>query len=706
MAEELSKEAGKKLAAQIKSYFDTLKAERTAALANDWEIPEPPPDDQLKPHNFALRIERGSVPTRLEPAKELEDIQAEMQSVMLDYVANRREKRPLLVNVPAGGGKTHAGVQLVQTLASEGKRSIWFSQRVKTFQEDITQFGHFTPPYWYNWIAIQGQDENGDPVCRYASAQERWANAGYVSRDLCKMLCANDGHIHRCPYLQQKARMEPIVFARHNHISYGVPLSKFDLAIIDELPLGAFVKDRRIPLSGLNLQGAASTITNLLDKLQLVALQMRGYRVSGRKLFEEIAREFDDVLAHIEISDEKIYPKPPVIHSKKDLENIAYHFFQDFVKLAIPEYTDYEKDKPYWAERIWMTKNALHMLTRLPIWDKLPRKTIILDATGDAEIYRQILNRGDPILYRPRLKRAGKIFQVVGRSNGKSKLLDKGNNPNEKARELIYIVRKLIEKHSYQTYGIICHLPLEPFFKAEFGDGNVRHFGAIRGTNEFENREALFICGSPAPNMASSVNTALAIDQSRREPFGEWSEAGEAVMPYYVFTPKHYILSEEGIENLKLDYGEDATGASKLIGRYQDDILETVCQQAKRAELEQALHRSRVNRNPNTIVWLLTSLPTTEPVDHIYDQPPIGPEGIHWQLWIRMEPWLKEQREKGITITNNLFAEAMGTTEVWARENKWLEKIAEKYPNDWEICLIPTGRRPRNGLAPICKSIL
>ncbi|MFA5424708.1 MAG: hypothetical protein WC374_12720, partial [Phycisphaerae bacterium] len=86
-----------------------------------------------------------------------------------------------------------------------------------------------------------------------------------------------------------------------------------------------------------------------------------------------------------------------------------------------------------------------------------------------------------------------------------------------------------------------------------------RHFGALRGTNELEECDALFVIGNQAANMDGIVKTALALDESRQAPF----------ITNYKQIREDYILSPIGADKLKTEQG--ATGAWRLTGRYSDN---------------------------------------------------------------------------------------------------------------------------------------
>lgn len=667
---------------RVQQLIDEILAIKRQA-EQEWEAPTLPEDEPRR--DYSLQIRRGGSPEPLPPALSLDEIRVEMRE-RIDRYLTGRSTVPLLINVPAGVGKTHIGVEVAQQAAREGKRTFWFAARRATFDEDIAAFPHFAPRLWYYWRAIQ--EDDGEPVCRFAGSQARWTQAGYRSSDLCNALCKADGHSAVCPYIAQRGRDEQIVFVRHNHLAVGVPMPKFQLAIIDELPLAAFVEERAIPLDRLTVSGAASTVNDLVDAIQLTGYRARGKRVSGNALFAEIGPLIEDVLAHLEVrSEENVYPKPPVVRGVGDLQEIPYWWFQDFMRVATPEYVDWSRGKPAWAERVWLGEEKLHILSRKKVWADIPGKKIIFDATGDADIYRQIFG-ASPEVYRPRVRRAGRIYQITMRNNGKQSLKDP-----RRSGDIVDIVRRIVQRYGYANVGIICHKALEEKFSAA-GFEQVRHYGALRGTNELERCDALFCCGSPGADMASVHKIALALDDKRRSPLSDEYRQVEIA----------YTLTETGLAQLRADHGDDATGALRLSGIYADPALETVARQAKRAELEQAIHRSRVNKNPGTTVWILSATPTTEAIDWLIDRPPLAPDGIDWRLWERICAYLDTQ--SGVVGYSEL-SEAAGISERWAKEKRLLDIVAANI-DGWRCTQIERSGpgRPRAGLCKLQDNIL
>ncbi len=651
-------------------YANEILALRQSALENNWEIPELPEEQpQL---DYSIHYEKQNI-VREDNALNLDEIRFEMQREIQSYLRGREKKKPLLICVPAGVGKTHTGITVAQEAAHNDLRVAWFAQRKSTFDEDIAGFPHFERALWYFWVAVNGT-QNDLPVCDYSEAQMRWTSAGYISKDLCNMLCKANGHYYECPFIKQRYRPEPVVFARHNHLTVGMPMKdKFDVAIIDELPLSAFLKEREIDIRKLDIKDAATSLKDMIDQIQIMSLKHPKRKISGKELFTPIDGNLRDIFARLEMNENYVYPKPPIIHDAVETRELQPFWIHDFMKIAAVEHSDFINGKTEWAERVWLSDSKLHMLFRNKTWDDLPRKKIILDATGDPAMYEKLFGE-EPIVYKPTVKRAGKIYQIAYRNNGKQSL----NNDSSKA-EVLEIIDGLISKYQYKNVGVICHKENENYFGEHYI--RTRHFGALRGTNELEDCDVLFVIGNQAANLDSIIKTALALDNERRVPF----------FVRYSQIRDNYSLSLSGMKMLKREH--DATSAWRLTGRYADNTLETVARQARQTELEQAIHRSRVNKNKDTTVWILSALPMGEPVDWLMEQPPFGPVDIGWKLWKRLDNWLNEQYKLGIAVDYGKVCAAMKISEGWARSNMLLEKIITYYPQRWSRpdFIVPVG---------------
>lgn len=679
------------LLAQLRLHQAQLRQAREQLGEQDWQPPDPPPDPppfsdfRLKP------LAMSSLPP-LPAAVSLETARAELPRVGRDYLDSDTDS-VLLVRGDPGIGKTHALVDVAQAYARAGKRGLWAASRHDMFG-DLSQFQHFDKSLWYHWQGIQGK-LNDAPVCRYAEAQQHWSQKGYDAMALCWQLCGKyaDNHIQKCPYRGQERCKTPLIFGQHYHIVTGLAISKFDFAIVDELPLSAFVQERIIPVNGLDV-GAIGPLDALISALRQAAfLAPKGGRVAGRALFNQIGQHIPDALAQIDVAT--ALPMTPRIYSEADVVKAPYWYVFDMLRLATAEQRAWESGWANWNERIWVTSTGLHLLERSPLWEKIPAKLIVLDATAQADLYQSLFAR--PVeVHAPRVVRQGRLHQIVGRLNAKNAAIHRSNLTDE-GRLLVETVQALARQS--QRPGVVCWKALQPHFARVFGAENVMTFGGLRGANGLQGVDDLFVVGTYTPNGSAMLDLAVALSGDL-EPFWQVG-ADNRREPLYRYSDREYRLSPAGVATLQLMHPE-AQAAARRTGHYSHPTLDAIHRQLREAELIQAIHRARLTINPATC-WLITSTPLAdEVVDGIWQDPPVGPPGIYWRTWLALEPWLRQQHEAGTPITYESLAQAAHVEVDHAKRNRWLDLIAAHMPAVWQVGqLQPTGRgRPPRAAFP------
>lgn len=664
-----------------------MRQEHSAA---DWTIPEPPP---MPPEFHSNKIEWRRAQRQLdEQTITLDELRVQLPAKMMAYATSKDVDKVLLVKVAAGGGKTHSGVQVAQECARAGMRVLWAADRHKLF-EDLQNLPHFEARLWYHWLPIHRSKGDDDPIpttCRYNEAMRDWTNKGYKSAQLCKQICSLDKHIQVCPYRVQNKRKEPIIFAMHNHLASGLSIDDFDLVIVDELPLKAFVEERKIPLGNIRVPGTSGPLDELM-KLMVALGEYEPHSLSGKPLFDKIGDILRDVFAQVEVMPDSL-PVTPVIASPDDVEEQPYWYIMDFLETASLEYDAWRAGWTDWVERIRLDKHGLHLSGRKKVWDKLPRRVIALDFTAKRGLYHQIFNR-EIEEFHPLIKRIGKIYQVTGRLNGIGMLYDKEKKEETSlALELLEIAKQIAKGYTGRV-GIICNKPIRHIFVREFGEANVQHFHAMRGTNMLEDVECLIVAGNPAANYHAVVNIAAALNPTRIAPYGIINEKGKKELVF------HEVEREYSVTRELYEVHGNKTPWRKIKGFWGEHELQVIEESTRGDELLQAVHRCRPNVWPSD-AWVLTSTPMEESIDGIWDDPPIGPEGIFWKAWLRLQPWLEEQYESGASINAYTIAEAIGSSPTWVNRAGWVNAIALYEPEKWELNLVPISGGNRKTISP------
>jgi hypothetical protein len=200
----------------------------------------------------------------------LDEVRDGITDAILEYVENA-EPGILLVRVPPGTGKTTAAVNVCQELSHNGR--ILYAAPRHDFYLDVSLCRGYERPKWYEWLPIQpGDEEKGKPeTCRYAEYLLAWIRRGYPSMDFCKQFCSRDKWMGRCPYRTQAKHKEPIIFGMHQHLVCGMAIDDYALGFCDEMPLGAFLKKRRIPQGRILVEGATGTTRRFLETLHTIS---------------------------------------------------------------------------------------------------------------------------------------------------------------------------------------------------------------------------------------------------------------------------------------------------------------------------------------------------------------------------------------------------------------------------------------------------
>jgi hypothetical protein len=400
--------------------------------------------------------------------------------------------------------------------------------------------------------------------------------------------------------------------------------------------------------------------------------------LSGRKLLDVIGATLNDTYAQIEVNPDAI-PLPPQIWSPEHVANAPAWFVMDLLENLVLEVQAWEAGWSQWAERVWLGRDGLHLLQRAMPWQKLPGKMIVLDATANEAFYRQILAR--PVTtYAPEIQRAGKLYQVTGRLNGKSTMTLKTGKASQQANEALAVAGAIAAPYQAkkQRVCVICAKDVRALFEREFGEQNVGHFYGLRGTNDMQDAACLIVVGAPSPDIQSVIHIATALNPDRQRAYADRDEEG-GFQPLFHTTEREYRVSKALLER-----AEGKAPWRALKGYWTQPELQAVYDQLREAELVQALHRSRVNTNEST-VWLLTSVITGESLDGVWDDPPAEagfPSGIYWKQWLKLKPWI-ETRQEPITYAD--LADVTGVLESTARKGKWLNLIRTHYAGEWQI---------------------
>lgn len=672
-----------------------LRALRSQAEQSTWDAPEPaPPPDEPISNRLVWLPADAAVDAHAVP---LAEARAQMRERIEAYLSGNDTSSILLVKAPPGTGKSHLGVSIAQQCAANGQRAL-YTGALRKHYEVLAQFPHFDASQWYEWMPMhqaEGDDDRLPTTCRHYPTMRLWQQKRYPSMALCTQLCEINGWLaNGCRYRAQRTTKQPIIYAHHNHLAHGLAIDDFSVAIVDELPLSSFIDRRLIPAAGMRF-AAGGSVRAFLDLLFTIIGE--GKSLSGYQLLSEIAPALGRVYDDIQVRDDVI-PDIPSITVGRQVENIPYWYFMQLLTLLSPEYEAYRHGEEHWIERVTVNAKGLILEDRKNVWDKLPTKMVILDATGTQEIYETLFERTVEVCA-PQIRRPGRIFQITGRYNGSGTLLQPGDGDqkviSEQGTKLIEEAM-MIRAHYPGRVGVVTLMGAEAAFGEAFGAENVLHYGALRGSNALQDVDALIIAGgyAPPPGWIASIAGCLHINRWR--PFGQVIDG--VVKPVFTTQLRPFALTDDAP---RPPGHEGQVAWRETRGYWSDKDVQIVHEQYREAELIQAIHRARPNIR-TADVWILTSVPTSERLNGVWDELPSwitgSPSGIPWQLWKRIQGDIDAICENGGKLTNELLAELTDTSVTWVRRQGWLLSIADTYPDQWVVTKLIARGRPKIAL--------
>jgi hypothetical protein len=529
------------------------------------------------------QLEKCEPPIWNRSASTVEEAHVLLPQEINNYFELESPDYALLVKALPGTGKTTAAAGIAEKLALSGKRVGYAGPRHDFFEQVLEKAEH--PRLWYEWLPRQEADPDlrKPETCKYAHQITQWMNRGYEGMDFCSKVCGWDYVSNWCPYHAQRNVKEPIIFIQHQHISLGHPLA-FNAIIGDENPTASFLNEWRIPgrfimPSGMNQE---EPITSLLYYMQTIA--DNSTHMEGEELIDylggpdEVIKSCEDY--RIALSAQAL---SPTIYNADEVDNMPYFHLPALASLLVREAESYKKKVDY-PHRILLHGGSLNLLLRRPVSNELPAHMCWLDATGNNRIYQSILQREiKSVDIQPHIN--GKIYQIVDRSNNKSTIM-KGEERTPKADQLEKTIDHIIKKYGYKNPVIISY---QAFVKNVKIEAKTAHFYAARGSNAYQDCDAIIVAGTPQPSIYDVAKMAKMIffERDTGFDFGKFT-----AMPL-----KYRFVDADG-------FGRQYP----ISGFWNDQDLQEILKTVREDEIVQAAHRGRpVNRDVD--IWLLLNMP-------------------------------------------------------------------------------------------------
>lgn len=653
-------------------------------------LPEEPAD--LAPPRFR-RIRECKAPIIQSQGIDVEEAREMIANVGIEYLQTEFPTYALVVVGSPGLGKTTMGVRTAEWAAAQGRKVLYAGPR-HDFFEDIKRICHSRSD-WYEWLPRRkGNEEKGiSGTCEYAEAINVWLARGYPGMEFCRQICGWDFVNGRCVYHLQRATRAPIIFGQHQHVTLGHPLP-FSVVIGDELPLGAFMHRWVIPGKFIMPNGMDVTepIAEVLSDMQSKAAD--GVRADGQNLVTLLggATRVREACESFRLPLDAL-AEPPRLRSVYQVDDLPYFHLRDLLPLLAREAREAEAGREY-PTRVAIDNGRLVLLLRRQVNPKLPAYLIWLDATANQHLYETMLGRPVQVVA-PEVRMRGRVFQVYDRQNGKSSLFetapDADGKPVVKTKaklgQLQAQVKRIALRYPSQRVGLITYQALEDQFP-EFAEQDKGHFYAERGTNRFEDLDALIVAGVPQPGLWDIEATAKMVFFNRMKPF-----VINGKLPWVV-RPRLFAYVDEkgrGREYPTADFGADVD-------------LNAILWQYREAELIQAAHRARPNLR-EVDVWLLENLPIDElPPTRLMEVRELfgAPAGVDAYRWPEVEMLARLFHQEGKELSTQDIGEHLGLKRYTT--SRYLSKIAEAMQGMWEMVTVASGSgkggRPRKALRP------
>jgi hypothetical protein len=641
---------------QIKARLKLLDGSQTPSM----------PEPDMPSYEF-VRWAESTRKTIDETAIDIDTARAEMEAVIREYIAEN-PGHILLIAAPPGLGKTHSLVKIMQ---ESGKRVGLFMDRHKMY-DTMYDFDHFDNSLWYHWLSLEAKDPDNEDatMCMFAKEAKVWTSKGYSLMDMCRSLCEPCGHIKRCSYRRQASKKELCIAGVHEHSTNGMAMS-YQTCFLDELPLRAFVKIRHIPVGDIYMKSGGPVHT-FLKKIKSLCLLLGKQKLTGKPLLDMIGGDLSDVYAQVDDIG-KWVPLIPPLNNVEDVHKAEYWYLSDLLLLLAPEYAAWKEGRESWLSRVILSSDGIRLLKRDEAWKNLPSRFVVLDATGKKETYEKLYGR-KVVVWKPTIKRVGRIYQIVNRNNGKTAILGKDGKLTRSGLDAIETIRGLIRTREYKDVGVVTFKGVVDEVKELLGIERVVHFYGQRGSNLLKGCDAGFVLGCPSPNDSSVINTYAALYPDAMTPLSP-KKIGGNIRPVRTTKEREYnYIREDG-----------KSPRRKVGGFWWETELQEVYELFREVELIQSAHRARP-LTQDCDVWLLTAIETGIRLDGLYERPeqaigtPVGFNAIAWEKMLR---WL-DGLDDGAILTNKIIAEGIGVGESWVSRNKWLQAIAENLP-EWQI---------------------
>lgn len=531
----------------------------------------------------------------------IEKVRDGMQYAVIEYLSSQSERpagvmpKALLLSPYPGSGKTTELVGMLEALDLKvfyagPRRNMWFTLLEASADAALHKITSVSrSDEWFNLRSRSEDDIYGDRNCFWPKEVE---DAYAKRRDVFNLICqgAACGMWMECGYSQQFETKARYVYGRHHHVVRSGLAAKYDVIVLDENCMSAFMQDVTVQIPEIQLNPAAPKAAHTLAKLLRIMLAgMPGATpLAGPQIVPVLDREVRsmmdcsliELINAIPLDNEALFGEPLVTPS--EVKDLGVKWFPEFFEILSYEARLWAAGAPDWNSRFAVSACQLQyiVLSKPKVGDK---PVIIADATGNAEIYGKLLGR-EVEVYKPLPDQKAEVWQLTTRANGVGSLREAKERP---WLELEAMIRLFVDERPDTL--IVSALAYEERIKALGLPESVEyaHYGGVVGTNDYKLKEQVICAGVYMPPRHSMLMQARAIWYDDPKPISDEWDAEEReyeVMNELAFYP---------------------------VGTFKDRRAALVLGQAREATMLQSFERIRTlmpGEAPKRVV-LLTNVP-------------------------------------------------------------------------------------------------
>ena len=574
------------------------------------------------------------------------DIRKKINDKILEFLQDQNNKKKILLIIsPQGTGKS---VSTAKALLENGKIFIWLSP-THVNVDNLFKDKILVP---YDVFHLKGRGAKVSP-----DSEEIMCENPLLDKVVDHNIDVNEFLCKKCEYNEECQYREQFRILGDTEESwagvYQFITTKFlneypcDCIVFDENPLGGL--QSRITFNTSDLDDLYKIIKKIYDKLlddvieqnrqlepgkkEYINLDYFGNcyvsinqiittlkyllkdvpdkeSFSGKRLIDAFVNKLGTKLEYVEDNLNNTSFNGLFYHYKNELYSMLEsesgldvdfkNIFYDVIRIAKDciEYKDVDEDINF-STLIRCCRNSKNQITYYGVTKELPDKPIIiLDATGDKEVYQNIFGR-EVIVFNPSLNIKRNIIQITDGLYPKASLWNSGTRLSL-YRKVMELIQHWIDSGECSRVYIFTHkafstiknetkeytgMSIEKFFKdCELTSSfyEIRHFGAVKGLNltELMSNGKLILIGTPEPNIVEYL---------------------EDVRAWYV---GEFLITNDRIEEPK---GSEFCGHDY---RYKDERYMAHVRMTREHRLEHAVERIRfIMPGPKKLVILWTMLP-------------------------------------------------------------------------------------------------